>query len=141
TPIRAAIPTERSQGGREPSIHWPAPSKALSATRLKTNIAVLNGTPREGLAEEAASLLRAAGWTVWQVGDADRKSYLATEILTRSSQAGQAPILGQVLKVSALDFPVWSQPRQPGIQAPVDYVVILGQDFKAALRIGSPLRP
>ncbi len=113
------------------------PVKGLpAARRLATHVVVLNGTRRVGLASEAARRLRAAGWTIWQVGDADRFDYQTTEVEAETDDAAEAGAIGRVLGVAPSIQSAWRQPRRPGSidLAEVDYVVIVGQDFLAALR-------
>ncbi len=128
------------QAGRDAAALFGAPRPPVkglpAARRLATHVVVLNGTRRVGLAGEAARRLRAAGWTIWQVGDADRFDYQTTRVEAETDDAAEAGAIGRVLGVSASVRSAWKQPRPPRSidLADVDYVVIVGQDFLDALR-------
>lgn len=106
-----------------------------AAERIATNVVVLNGTDRQGLASEAAEMLRAAGWTVWDVGDASRLTYQKSEVLMLKGKPGLAIAIGSALELSPSVLPASEAPPEPGVDAShVDDIVILGQDFLEALR-------
>jgi LCP family protein required for cell wall assembly len=97
-------------------------------TKLDTRISILNGTRRTLLGNEAARVLREAGWTVWEVGTAAHHDASATVIAGHSEDPGvTAAIAG------TLGLPLRVAPNGHDDGA-ADVTVILGEDFASALR-------
>jgi hypothetical protein len=96
--------------------------------RLKFRVAVLNGTAQPGLATTAARILREDGWTIWGVGDADRRDYATTQVVAHNGDDDLTDILGRALGVRA-------EASNLGIgDLQTDFTIVLGQDFSQALR-------
>ena len=90
------------------SFHGPSASASRSQTPMPTptptivptvnpalQVNVLNGTSTEGLAQTVGDKLKAAGWTVSALANADRND-LATTIVYYGNPANQAAALGVV---------------------------------------------
>lgn len=122
----------------------PSPIPDTPESRLDVHIAILNGTARPRLASEAARLLRSDGWTVWTIGDAERRDYVTTRILADSGDDAVAAAISRTLGLSAAleGLPPGGNPDIPQLgREDIDYVVILGQDFIHALRVPLPQLP
>jgi polyisoprenyl-teichoic acid--peptidoglycan teichoic acid transferase len=102
-----------------PTIPVPTPTPEVAT------IAVLNGTTREGLATTTADWLRAEGFDVTRIGNADRQTYAATQVV----QHGDKPLtLARLLTTLGLPRAAVVAGSSPdGAQ---DIVLVLGQDFQ-----------
>lgn len=84
-------------------------------------IEVLNGSGIPGKAQEVAEKLRARGFLVARVTNADRFDYTETQIVDHTGQ-GEGRVLTKILrKATTLSAP--QEPRQ------IDVTVIVGRDF------------
>ncbi|MGE5707836.1 MAG: LCP family protein [Bacteroidota bacterium] len=98
-------------------------------TRMKFRIAVLNGTAHPGLANSAARILRDNGWTIWGVGDADRRDYTSTQVIAQNGDDDLTDLLGRSLGVRA-------EPSNLNLgDVQTDFTIVLGEDFAQAMRI------
>lgn len=95
--------------------------------KARARITILNGTPRTGLASEAARILRQEGWTVWVVGNAPRRDIAATEFAVTRGAGDLVRPLAQTLGVPGASGVFSGDPT-------TDYTIILGEDFAEALR-------
>jgi LCP family protein required for cell wall assembly len=111
----------------------PGPDE-LSA-RADVHVAVLNGTARPRLASEAARILRTEGWTVWLIGDADRRDYTNSRILADSGDDAVAGAIAHTLNLTTNLEAMPIGTNLPLSREDIDYIVILGQDFIQALRV------
>jgi LCP family protein required for cell wall assembly len=95
---------------------------------LKENarMAVLNGTPIEGLAGTKANQLKAAGYNVVQTGNAPTTNYIQTTVvdLTGGKDKHTRHYLEQRLGVTAINELPDNKIQKNG----VDFVIILGSD-------------
>jgi len=105
-----------------------APTVAVDPkVKAAARITILNGTARTGLASEAARILRQEGWTVWVVGNSNRKDMASTEITVTRGDGALAQPLAQTLGVTGTAGTMAGDPS-------TDYTIIVGEDFAEALR-------
>jgi len=71
-------------------------------TRAKTQVMILNGNGIQGAAAEAASLVKARGYTVKEVGNAPRTGYGRTIVMYRPGFQPEAVRFGKELNVRAV---------------------------------------
>jgi hypothetical protein len=97
----ASAGSDASGGGASET---PAPAAAGSPSdQGSTTLVVLNGTSRTGLAANAATKLRAAGWTVTSTGDAGTTGSTQTIVYyQQESQAALAQGIAQSLGTTAV---------------------------------------
>lgn len=95
--------------------------------KAASRITILNGTARTGLASEAARILRQEGWTVWVVGNSNRRDVASTEITVTRGDGALARPLAQTLGVTGSSGTMAGDPS-------TDYTIIVGEDFAEALR-------
>lgn len=122
----------------------PSPPPDTPETRINVHVAVLNGTARPRLASEAARMLRSDGWTVWLIGDANRRDHVSSRIMADSGDDAVAGAISRTLNLSASleALPLGANSATPQLgREDIDYVVILGQDFIHALRVPLPQMP
>ncbi len=122
----------------------PSPPPDTPDSRMNVHVAILNGTSRARLASEAARMLRSDGWTVWLIGDADRRDYVSSRIM---AEAGDDAVAGSISRTLNLSASLEALAITAGSSAPeldredIDYVVILGQDFIQSLRVPLQQQP
>jgi hypothetical protein len=78
-----------------------APAVA-TLTRAKTQVVILNGNGIQGAAAEAAALVKARGYAVKQVGNAQRTGYGRTIVMYRPGFQREAVRFGKDLNVRAV---------------------------------------
>ena len=91
---------------------------------------VLNGSGRPGLGRRAADVLRAKGFAVTSVGNADTFSYDSTQILVHSTTQ---PLAGERLRLALpplADLTV--NPASSTTPSASDVTLIVGRDYGAA---------
>jgi LytR cell envelope-related transcriptional attenuator len=104
--------------------HKPKKVRAVaSLPRAKTKVVVLNGNGRTGAAGEAADRVRARGYRIGVVGNADRSDYARSLVMYRGGFRGEAERLARDLGirvVAPLDG------MRPGELRGAHAVVVLG---------------
>jgi LCP family protein required for cell wall assembly len=103
------------------------PVPVVTPTPEVASVAVLNGTTRSGLAGGTADYLRAEGFDVTRVANADRQDYANTLVVTHRDKP---QTLAALLK--ALGIPQTAVVPGAETDAPQDIVVVLGQDYAGA---------
>jgi LCP family protein required for cell wall assembly len=112
-----AIPLATTTGEEVVTLPTPTPEVAT--------VAVLNGTARVGLAGLAADYLRAQGFDVVHVGNADRQDYASTLVVINHDK----PVTTNgVVRSLSLQPTAVVQGQDTG--STYDIVVVLGQDFE-----------
>ena len=99
--------------------------RAVNVNPADVTVAVLNGTPVQGLAAQVGEELRAGGFTLGTIGNAARIDQSASEVLYRPGQARSARAVANRLsidKIAAVD----SVNRE--IAGSFDAVVLVGTD-------------
>jgi hypothetical protein len=100
-----------------------APAAAAPSDQGATTLVVLNGTSTSGLAANASTKLRTAGWTVTSTGDAGTTGAGQTIVYyQQESQASLAEGIAQSLGVSAV--------QRSSAFPNADVSVVLGADFR-----------
>ncbi|MCJ7550531.1 MAG: LCP family protein, partial [Anaerolineae bacterium] len=112
-----AIPVETTTGEEIVTLPTPTPEVAT--------VAVLNGTARAGLAGSAADYLRAQGFDVVHVGNADRQDYASTLVVINHDK----PVTTSGV-VSSLSLQPTAVVQGQDTESTHDIVVVLGQDFE-----------
>jgi hypothetical protein len=122
------------------AFHGPSGTSSTSATATATatptptivptvnpalNVNVLNGTPTEGLAKTVGDKLKAAGWKVGALANADRTD-LATTIVYYGDPANQAAALGVVQSLPGATI----QQSTAFADTGADLTVVIGADYK-----------
>jgi LCP family protein required for cell wall assembly len=102
----------------------PGQTVILTPTPETATISVLNGTTRAGLAGTTSDYLKAQGFDVANVGNADRQDYAQSVVMmNRDKQLTAARI------ASLLNLPATAVVRGADSSAAHDIVVILGNDY------------
>jgi len=112
-----ATPLATATGEEAVTLPTPTPEVAT--------IAVLNGTARAGLAGSAADYLRAQGFDVVHVGNADRQDYASTLVVTNHDK----PVTTNGV-VRSLSLQSTAVVQGQDTESIYDIVVVLGQDFE-----------
>lgn len=113
-----------------PRIHWIARQTFRNNRLGSAPVAVLNGSGTSGEAGALAHWLRASGFRVTTVANADRPNYAHSETILNTSSSGGGGFVARMLadqmrtRVNALSV--------SGISAPV--VVIVGQDWNSPIQ-------
>jgi hypothetical protein len=93
---------------RDRTLGMPAPAPAKkpkigsSVVRLKrvdTAVMVLNGNGVAGAAHEAAARVRARGYSIGEIGNANRTDYMRTVVMYRPGYRGEALRLARDLRI------------------------------------------
>lgn len=118
----------------EPPIPVPSPDAlALAAIPASTlRVDVENGSGITGAARSVAAVLRHAGFTIGDVGDAERSDYTATEIHEHSSVTFAGAKVREALPAALRDASVVPDPASsasPAATTTSDVTVIVGGDF------------
>jgi hypothetical protein len=74
-------------------------SSAPTLSRAETTVMVLNGNGVSGAAHDAASRVRARGYTVGEVGNAKRSDFMRSVVMYRPGHRGEALRLARDLRV------------------------------------------
>jgi hypothetical protein len=110
----------------------PADPAAVAAVDPKSvNVSVRNGSGEPGAGSRMAALLKAKGFTVASVANADSFGYDTTEIHVHSAKT---PLAGDRIQSLALPKATLGGEQTPSEDADTDVTVIVGKDFVAALR-------
>jgi len=112
-----ATPMETITGEEVVTLPTPTPEVAT--------VAVLNGTARAGLAASAADYLRAQGFDVVHVGNADRQDYASTLVVINHDK----PVTTNGV-VRSLSLQPAAVVQGQDTESTYDIVVVLGQDFE-----------
>ncbi len=116
-----------------------SPAEAMRQTIQDENprVMVLNGTPEAGLGASVADALAAAGYTIVNIGNADRGDYTQTVLITH----GDGKTVSReelVRRFSLMPAQIRSEPPSDA----VDLTLILGADqIKASASGGADQRP
>lgn len=117
----------------DPLVPPPAPVNpaAVAAVDPKSvSVAVLNGSGEPGAGSKMAALLKAKGFTVAGVANADSFGYDTTEIRVHSTKT---PLAGARVRALALPTATFGPEETPSGNAGSDVTVIVGKDFVAVL--------
>jgi len=114
------------------SIIWsrlvPEPGHPVSGPhRQVVRVQVLNGSGEGGIASHVASFLRAGGYQVVEVGNADRSDYFATLVVARRSDVEAAQAVARYLGGLPLVRQAWDSEL-------AEVTVVLGSD-RSRLRL------
>jgi len=112
-----ATPVETTIGEEVVTLPTPTPEVAT--------VAVLNGTARAGLAGSAADYLRAQGFDVVRVDNADRQDYASTLVVINHDK----PVTTNGV-VRSLSLQPTAVVQGQDTESAYDIVVVLGQDFE-----------
>ena len=74
-------------------------SSAPSLSRVDTSVMVLNGNGVPGAAHEAAARVRARGYSIGEVGNAQRTDYMRSVVMYRPGRRGEALRLARDLRI------------------------------------------
>jgi hypothetical protein len=109
----------------------PADPAAVAAVDPKSvSVAVLNGSGEPGAGSKMASLLKAKGFTIASVANADSFGYDTTEIHVHSAKT---PLAGARVQALALPTATVGLAETPSGETGSDVTVIVGKDFVAVL--------
>lgn len=107
----------------------PPPLEAVAAVKpSEISLTVLNGTGVTGLAKRAAGELRAEGYKVHRVGNADSSAQDATEILTHTKVQYAGDRVKSDLRLDKATIAA-STPDDTEVAAASDVTVIIGKDY------------
>jgi LytR cell envelope-related transcriptional attenuator len=92
---------------RDRSLGAPAPQKkrptigssVARLSRIETTVMVLNGNGVSGAAHEAAARVRARGYSIGEVGNAQRTDYMRSVVMYRPGYRGEALRLARDLRI------------------------------------------
>jgi len=93
--------------------------------QLKVRVEVLNGSATAGLGQRAANYLKAQGFNVVNVADAERSDYRSSMVQVLTSDRKTAEELAATLKM-----PVSAVTETPTPNALADIRIVVGQDFR-----------
>jgi LytR cell envelope-related transcriptional attenuator len=97
--MRAAA-LDRSLGApAEPTKQPRIGSSTPSLSRLETTVMVLNGNGIAGAAHDAAARVRARGYSIGEVGNANRTDYMRSVVMYRPGHRGEALRLARDLRI------------------------------------------
>ena len=88
-----------------PAVEKPRRKPAAGApklTRAQTSVLVLNGNGRPGAASDAADRVRAIGYTIGSVGNANRTDHVRSLVMYRAGHEAEAKRLARDLKVKVV---------------------------------------
>jgi LCP family protein required for cell wall assembly len=108
----------------------PAATAVASATGGPLRVEVLNGTTAQGVAAATAELLKAQGWDVVSIGDADRKDYVQTIIINYAAPAASVQKISTDLSLE----PNLATLEGLNAQSAVDLRIVVGSDLLPRLR-------
>ncbi len=94
----------------------------------KARILVLNGTNTKGLARRVADWLEAQGYTVANIGDAERSNYQQSSLISYRDKPATLAQLAAVLGVGASEVR-----NSPPDEADIDIRLVVGEDAIAIL--------
>ncbi len=108
----------------------PSGSGVAVAGSQALRVEVLNGTSQEGVAAATAAILKAQGWDVVAVGDADRKDYVQTIVINYAAPPASVQKISSDLSLE----PNLATLDGLNTQARVDLRVVVGSDLLSHLR-------
>ena len=108
----------------------PAGAAVAAASGGPLRIEVLNGTAQAGVAAATAELLKAQGWDVVSVGDADRKDYVQTIVINYAAPAASVQKISTDLSLE----PNLATLNGLNARASVDLRIVVGADLLPRLR-------
>jgi LCP family protein required for cell wall assembly len=108
----------------------PASTAVAATTGGPLRVEVLNGTTSQGVAAATAELLKAQGWDVVSIGDADRKDYVQTIIINYAAPAASVQKISTDLSLE----PNLATLNGLNAQAAVDLRIVVGSDLLPRLR-------
>jgi hypothetical protein len=106
-----------------PSISVEDPAVAAKSENAK--VAVLNGAGEEGLASRFADALQALGFTVTEIGNADRMDYPTTRIVDYTGNPYTAQYLVDLMDLTQSQVLFQTQPDNE-----VDLALVVGYDWQ-----------
>jgi LCP family protein required for cell wall assembly len=110
----------------------PADPAAVAAVDPKTvSVTVRNGSGEAGAGVKMAAALKAKGFVVASIANADSFGYDTTEIHVHSTKT---PLAGEALHALALPKATLGGEQTPSEDTETDATVIVGKDFLAGLR-------
>jgi LCP family protein required for cell wall assembly len=117
-----------SSGAIGPSINADQPGEA--AQQEGARVAVLNGAGEEGLAGQAADLLRKFGFNVVEVSNADRMDYPQTHVIDYTGNPYTTQYLMELVNLTQSQILYQRNP-----DSEIDVAVILGYDWAQVLSV------
>jgi LCP family protein required for cell wall assembly len=90
-------------------------------SRVPVRLEVLNGTTTGGLAAEVSQRLKARGYIIGRVGNADSSRYKSTKIIDHTESRSAAAQLSRILGCGTVE--------RGGAHGSADITVILGRDY------------
>jgi LCP family protein required for cell wall assembly len=108
----------------------PAAAAVAAANGGPLRVEVLNGTTQAGVAAATAELLKAQGWDVVSVGDADRKDYVQTIVINYAAPAASVQKISTDLSLE----PTLATLNGLNAQSSVDLRIVVGSDLLPRLR-------
>ena len=108
----------------------PAAAAVATASGGPLRVEVLNGTAQAGVAAATAELLKAQGWDVVSVGDADRKDYVQTIVINYAAPAASVQKISTDLSLE----PNLATLNGLNARASVDLRIVVGADLLPRLR-------
>jgi LCP family protein required for cell wall assembly len=108
----------------------PAAVAVASTNGGPLRIEVLNGTAQAGVAAATAELLKAEGWDVVSVGDADRKDYVQTIVINYAAPAVSVQKISTDLSLE----PNLATLNGLNARSSVDLRIVVGADLLPRLR-------
>jgi polyisoprenyl-teichoic acid--peptidoglycan teichoic acid transferase len=108
----------------------PAATAVAAASGGPLRVEVLNGTAQAGVAAATAELLKAQGWDVVSVGDADRKDYVQTIVINYAAPVASVQKISTDLSLE----PNLATLNGLNTQSSVDLRIVVGSDLLAQLR-------
>ena len=115
-----------SAGAIGPSID--AEEAGDAAQQEGARLAVLNGAGQEGLAGQAADLLRQLGFNVVEVSNADRMDYPQTRVIDYTGNPYTTHYLMELVNLTQSQILYQSNP-----ESEIDLAVIMGYDWNQVL--------
>ena len=108
----------------------PAAAAVATASGGPLRVEVLNGTSQAGVAAATAELLKAQGWDVVSVGDADRKDYVQTIVINYAAPAASVQKISTDLSLE----PNLATLNGLNARSSVDLRIVVGADLLPRLR-------
>jgi hypothetical protein len=95
-----SVAVDRSLGAPSETTKRPSiGSSTPRLSRIETTVMVLNGNGVAGAAHEAASRVRARGYSIGEVGNANRTDFMRTVVMYRPGYRGEALRLARDLRI------------------------------------------
>ena len=101
-PVARQVTQAAEQQALAPVVEKPRRQPVAGAptlSRAQTSVLVLNGNGRPGAAADAADRVRAIGYTIGSVGNADRTDHRRSLVMYRAGHEAEAKRLARDLKV------------------------------------------